>query len=262
MSERRACRTIGMSRSTLRYETEPQDPTDLRTRLRELAQARPRFGYRRLRTAAARRPASQSQTVYRLYRQKGLSVRRRQRKRVARGRGTEIPSSIVAAVAPRYRLTLARGARVSPVPSRYARGRRSPCWLHRPHEKSMSEYRAGEIPQQVYTALRHSGFPFQTAVADIVQQSRPWELSTVEYPWTDASGNDQFLDLTDSTHRLETYCGEYQVLPSSYESAFCVVATPAVARAVSRVASRSRGPPSPTRSRMISRSSSANAPAM
>src|SRR5207249_2283650 len=48
MSERRACRTIGISRSTLRYESARADATELRARLRELAQARPRFGYRRL----------------------------------------------------------------------------------------------------------------------------------------------------------------------------------------------------------------------
>jgi putative transposase len=88
MSERRACRTIGVSRSTLRYETEREDPAELRTRLRELAQARPRFGYRRLHVLLRREGRRVNhKRIYRLYRQEGLSVRRRKRKRVAGGRG-------------------------------------------------------------------------------------------------------------------------------------------------------------------------------
>jgi putative transposase len=88
MSERRACRTIGMSRSTLRYETKREDPAELRTRLRELARARPRFGYRRLHVLLRREGRRVNhKRIYRLYRQEGLSVRRRKRKRVAGGRG-------------------------------------------------------------------------------------------------------------------------------------------------------------------------------
>lgn len=57
----------------------------LRERLRALAVARPRFGYRRL-TILLRREfgAVNHKRVYRLYRQEGLQVRRRARKRVAR----------------------------------------------------------------------------------------------------------------------------------------------------------------------------------
>ena len=77
-----------MNRSTFRYETRREDPAELRTRLRELAQARPRFGYRRLHVLLRREgKAVNHKRIYRLYRQEGLSVRRRKRKRVARGRG-------------------------------------------------------------------------------------------------------------------------------------------------------------------------------
>jgi len=57
----------------------------LHERLRALALARPRFGYRRL-TIMLRREfgAVNHKRVYRLYRQDGLQVRRRARKRVAR----------------------------------------------------------------------------------------------------------------------------------------------------------------------------------
>ncbi len=43
-SERRACRAIGMNRSTMRYETRREDATDLRARLRELARRDPASG--------------------------------------------------------------------------------------------------------------------------------------------------------------------------------------------------------------------------
>jgi putative transposase len=48
MSERRACRVIGCCRMTMRYEVVRQDDPVLRERLKDLAKARRRFGYRRL----------------------------------------------------------------------------------------------------------------------------------------------------------------------------------------------------------------------
>ena len=49
MSERRrACRTIGCVRMTVRYHSRRPDDNELRRRLRTLAQERRRFGYRRL----------------------------------------------------------------------------------------------------------------------------------------------------------------------------------------------------------------------
>jgi putative transposase len=48
MSERRACRTIGCARMTVRYRCRRPDDAELRERLRSLARARRRFGYRRL----------------------------------------------------------------------------------------------------------------------------------------------------------------------------------------------------------------------
>ena len=48
MSERRACRVLGCCRMTMRYEVVRQDDPVLRERLKELAKARRRFGYRRL----------------------------------------------------------------------------------------------------------------------------------------------------------------------------------------------------------------------
>src|SRR5262249_62173340 len=45
---RRACGVVGCHRATFYYRAKRRDPTPLRMRLRELAAARPRFGYRRL----------------------------------------------------------------------------------------------------------------------------------------------------------------------------------------------------------------------
>jgi len=57
----------------------------LRQRLRELAAARPRFGYRRLHVLLQREGVIVNhKRVERLYREEGLAVRRRRRKRVAR----------------------------------------------------------------------------------------------------------------------------------------------------------------------------------
>jgi putative transposase len=90
LSERRACQLVGIGRSTLRYcrRTRSDEPS-LRQRLRELAAARPRFGYRRLHVLLRREGVIVNhKRVERLYREEGLAVRRRTRKRVARdGRG-------------------------------------------------------------------------------------------------------------------------------------------------------------------------------
>lgn len=84
VSQRRACRLLNLDRSTARYRPRRSEQTALRKRLGELAEQRPRFGYRRL-TILLRREgqAVNHKRVYRLYRQEGLAVRRRVRKRVA-----------------------------------------------------------------------------------------------------------------------------------------------------------------------------------
>jgi putative transposase len=48
VSERRACAIIASDRSTVRYRARRPDDAALRARLRELADKRRRFGYRRL----------------------------------------------------------------------------------------------------------------------------------------------------------------------------------------------------------------------
>jgi transposase InsO family protein len=48
MSERRACSVIAADRSSIRYRSRRPPDVELRGRLRDLANARRRFGYRRL----------------------------------------------------------------------------------------------------------------------------------------------------------------------------------------------------------------------
>jgi len=84
LSERRACRLVGIARMSCRYKRQnAREEEKLKVRLRSLAGERRRFGYRRL-TVLLRREgwAVNPKRVYRLYRQEGLQVRRRKRKRI------------------------------------------------------------------------------------------------------------------------------------------------------------------------------------
>ncbi len=83
LSERRACRLVGVARSTYQYRGHRDPAAPLRERLRTLAEQRRRFGYRRL-TVLLRREGFRvnHKRVYRLYREEGLAVRRRKRKPV------------------------------------------------------------------------------------------------------------------------------------------------------------------------------------
>jgi putative transposase len=83
LSERRACRLVGLGRSSCRYQGHGFGNEKLRARLLVLAEERRRFGYRRL-TVLLRREGwgVNPKRVYRLYRAEGLAVRRRKRKRI------------------------------------------------------------------------------------------------------------------------------------------------------------------------------------
>jgi putative transposase len=81
LSERRACGLVEVSRMTVRYTTR-RDDTALRARLRELAAARRRWGYRKLHVLLRREGMHVNhKRVERIYREEGLSVRTRKRKR-------------------------------------------------------------------------------------------------------------------------------------------------------------------------------------
>jgi transposase-like protein len=89
MSERRACQVIGCCRMTMRYEVVRQDDPLLRERLKELAKARRRFGYRRLHGFLRCEGFDLNhKRLFRIYREEQLHVRRRGgRKRAIGTRG-------------------------------------------------------------------------------------------------------------------------------------------------------------------------------
>jgi putative transposase len=90
MSERRACRTIGCIRMTVRYRCRRPDDAALRRRLRELAHERRRFGYRRLLVLLRREGFNVNhKRLFRIYREERLMVRRRGGRK--RALGTRAP---------------------------------------------------------------------------------------------------------------------------------------------------------------------------
>lgn len=82
VSERRAIRWTGFARSTIRYRSRRPPQEELRDRIRELALERPRWGYRRIHVLLQREgwPVNRKR-VQRLYREEGLAVRRKGRRR-------------------------------------------------------------------------------------------------------------------------------------------------------------------------------------
>ncbi|MBB2842063.1 UNVERIFIED_ORG: transposase InsO family protein [Rhizobium etli] len=103
LSERRACQIISADRKTIRYQSSRPPGTELRAKLRELANERRRFGYRRL-FVLLRREGEPSgvNRIYRLYREEGLSVRKRKARR--RAVGTRAPILVEAKANARWSL--------------------------------------------------------------------------------------------------------------------------------------------------------------
>ena len=86
VSERRACRVIPLARATHRYQRQAKDQSALKIRLRDLAQSRVRYGYRRLHVLLAREGWQVNhKRVHRLYRLEGLSLRLKTRKKRVSG---------------------------------------------------------------------------------------------------------------------------------------------------------------------------------
>jgi len=78
VSERRACRTTRCARATYRYRSHQDPRTALRQRIKEIAQARVRYGYRKIRVLLNREGwVVGKPLVYRLYREEGLTLRHR-----------------------------------------------------------------------------------------------------------------------------------------------------------------------------------------
>jgi putative transposase len=81
LSERRACRLVGLSRDSYRHPPEADQMTkDLSGKIIEIAHARRRFGYRRIHDLLRPEfPRVNHKRVYRLYSEANLAVRRRKK---------------------------------------------------------------------------------------------------------------------------------------------------------------------------------------
>lgn len=79
----RACGLVSISRSLYRYVSRRGDASPLKQRIGDIAAAKRRYGYRRVYVRLRREGwAVNRKRVYRLYREMGLAVRRRKRKRI------------------------------------------------------------------------------------------------------------------------------------------------------------------------------------
>lgn len=95
----RACGLVGISRSLYRYRGRRPDSAPLRARIEEIATAKRRYGYRRVYIRLRREGWEVNRKrVYRLYREAGLAVRRRKRKRIGVFERKPLPKPLAANV--------------------------------------------------------------------------------------------------------------------------------------------------------------------
>ena len=84
VSQRRVCELIEMAESSCRYRSRRNDE-ELRKQVVELARENPKYGYRRLHVLLRKtNEGVNHKRVYRVYREAGLLVRRKRRKRLVR----------------------------------------------------------------------------------------------------------------------------------------------------------------------------------
>lgn len=83
VSERRACRLTECPRRTKRYQSVRTEPEGLRQAIRDIAYAQPRYGIRRVYWWVRQQGFETGRhRVHRIYREEGLVVRKRRRKRL------------------------------------------------------------------------------------------------------------------------------------------------------------------------------------
>jgi putative transposase len=81
-SERRACKIVGLCRNSYRYQAKPKNDDEIRSRLRALAEKRRKSGAPMLHTLLRREGyLINHKRTERLYREEGLSLRRKKRKK-------------------------------------------------------------------------------------------------------------------------------------------------------------------------------------
>lgn len=92
VSQRRACRLLGVERSLVRHRFKRPPDTALRERLKSLAAERRRFGYRRLAIFVRREGfACNIKKIHRIYKEENLMVKRRRGRKKATGTRAPLP---------------------------------------------------------------------------------------------------------------------------------------------------------------------------
>ena len=91
LSQVRACSIIGQPRRTLHYHAKPKNDEPVAARMNELAQERPRWGWRRLLVMFRRQEGVGEYRFRRIYRELGLQVRPRKKRKVRYVRGNVVP---------------------------------------------------------------------------------------------------------------------------------------------------------------------------
>jgi putative transposase len=83
LSQRKAACLVNSAPKVLRHKTKRPDDGEVKTRLRELAEQRPRFGYRRLHVLLRREGVMiNRKKTHRLYREEKLHLRSKKRRRI------------------------------------------------------------------------------------------------------------------------------------------------------------------------------------
>jgi putative transposase len=91
VSQRRACRIVGVDPKTVRRDR-PPDNVEIREAMKKIAGKRRRFGYRRIGVLLERKGhVMNHKKLYRIYREEGLAVKRRRGRKRARGSRSPMP---------------------------------------------------------------------------------------------------------------------------------------------------------------------------
>ena len=158
MSIRRACGVLQLQRSTYHYRSRGDDQADLRQRIKEIAETRVRYGYRRIHVLLKREGwAINAKRVYRLYKEMGLQLRNKTPKRRVKAKLRE---DRIEAVGPNEtwamdfvhdQLATGRKLRILTVVDTYSR--------YAPAIDPRFSYRGEDVVQTLETVCRKTGYP-------------------------------------------------------------------------------------------------------